>query len=168
MSPDLQVTARDLVNGLGRKELIHLFSIYGDEPKAAKLAEAIIKARRHKPIHTTLELATIAESVYQGRQGKLHPATKIFQALRIAVNDELNNLKDTLPQAFNLLECGGRLVVISFHEGEDRVVKQFAKTVEVAGTGKSLYKKPLAPDPTEIIKNVRSRSAKLRVIEKIC
>ena len=121
--PNLGVTAADLVNGLGRKELTKLFEVYGEEPKAMAIAKAIVVKR---PFKTTGQLA---ESIAQvKRQDRNHnPATLVFQALRIAVNDELNNLKAVLPQAVERLEPGGRLAVISFHSLEDRIVKNFMK-----------------------------------------
>jgi len=118
--PNLGVSAADLVNGLGRSELIKLFRLYGEEPRAKQIAEAVIANR---PVKTTRQLAGLIE-----RTSRSHnPATLIFQALRIAVNDELNNLKAVLPQAVELLETGGRLAVISFHSLEDRIVKNFMK-----------------------------------------
>lgn len=167
MDLSLNVTAADLVNALGRKELTKLFRLYGNEAKAKQISEAIVVARRKSPITTTTQLAELIEAVYQHKRGKLHPATKVFQALRMAVNDEVNALKDVLPQATKILKPGGRLVVISFHEGEDRIVKEFFKD---AAENELLYvitQKPLVPREVEIIRNPRSRSAKLRIAEKI-
>ena len=166
MNPDLAVTAADLVNALGRKELTTLFTKLAQERLAAPIANAIVEFRRLRPITTTGQLAALVERIYGRRRGKLHPATKVFLGLRIAVNDELNNLKAALPQAINLLQPGGRLVVISFHEGEDRIVKQFFKTLSLTHQGTILTKKPLSPDLEEIIANPRSRSAKLRAFIK--
>lgn len=122
--PSLKVTAADLVNGLGRGELIKLFRLYGEEPKSRQIAEAII-ARR--PVKTSADLLAAIEAAAPGRQRSHHPATLVFQALRICVNDELNNLKTVLPQATELLAIKGRLAVISFHSLEDRIVKNFMK-----------------------------------------
>ena len=166
MNPDLAVTAADLVNALGRKELTTLFTKLAQERLAAPIANAIVEFRRLRPITTTGQLAALVERIYGRRRGKLHPATKVFLGLRIAVNDELNNLKAALPQAINLLQPDGRLVVISFHEGEDRIVKQFFKTLSLTHQGTILTKKPLSPDLEEIIANPRSRSAKLRAFIK--
>lgn len=166
LNPDLAVTAADLVNALGRKELATLFTKLAQERLAGPIANAIVDSRRLRPITTTGQLAAIVERVYGHRRGHLHPATKVFLGLRIAVNDELNNLKATLPQAINLLQPGGRLVVISFHEGEDRVVKQFFKQQAAEDRGSILIKKPLMPQPKEINLNPRSRSAKLRALIK--
>ena len=166
MNPDLAVTAADLVNALGRKELTTLFTKLAQERLAAPIANAIVEFRRLRPITTTGQLAALVERIYGRRRGKLHPATKVFLGLRIAVNDELNNLKAALPQAINLLQPDGRLVVISFHEGEDRIVKQFFKTLSLTHQGTILTKKPLSPDLEEITANPRSRSAKLRAFVK--
>ncbi|MBU2052240.1 16S rRNA (cytosine(1402)-N(4))-methyltransferase RsmH [Patescibacteria group bacterium] len=122
--PKLNVTAADLVNGLGRSELIKLFRLYGEEIRAKQIAAAII-ARR--PLTTTGQLVEAIEAAVPVSSRRHHPATLVFQALRMAVNDELNNLKAVLPQAVELLEPGGRLAVISFHSLEDRIVKNFMK-----------------------------------------
>ncbi|OGV92434.1 16S rRNA (cytosine(1402)-N(4))-methyltransferase [Microgenomates group bacterium RIFCSPLOWO2_01_FULL_47_10] len=166
MSPSQAVTARDLINGLGKHELYDLFTKYGDEQLARPISEAIIRARMRKPIDTTSNLAQLIEKVYHGRRSHLHPATKVFQALRMAVNDEMNVLKNALPAAVNLLAPGGRMAVISFHEGEDRIVKHFMKDLP-ADTYQELTDKPITPTPEEIAQNPRSRSAKLRGVEKI-
>lgn len=133
------------------------------EKHSRRLADALVSARRVKPVRTCRELADLTVRIL-GRKGNLHPATRIFQALRIAVNDELNNLKEALPQAVKLLKPKGRLVIISFHSGEDRIVKQFFKDEERL---KILTKKPVRPTEEEIKANPRSRSAKLRASEKI-
>ncbi len=163
--PSLQVTAADLVNGLSEKEITKLFEKYGEESQARAVAGAIIRSRWDKPIRTSAELADIVARVVK-REKKIHPATRVFQALRIAVNDELNNLHSSLPPAFGLLESGGRLVVISFHSLEDRVVKNFFKGVGEE-RGKVLTKKPVTPSEEEVERNPRARSAKLRAIEMI-
>lgn len=158
----LGVKAKDLINALSKKELIYLFKTYGQETWADKIAQKIITARKLKPISTTKELADII--VRAKPQSKIHSATQVFQALRIAVNDELNNLKSTLPQAVELLETKGRLVIISFHSLEDKIVKHFIKNNKQL---KNITKKPIIPSEAEITKNPRSRSAKLRIAEKI-
>lgn len=166
MTQDLAVTAKDLVNGLGKKELYDLLTTYANEQRARAIAEAIVFARRLKPITTTHELANLIARVYKGKFGKIHPATKTFQALRMAVNDELNSLKDVLPQALDLLRPQGRLSVISFHEGEDRVVKETFKKWQEEGKARQLTSKPVTPSEAEVHTNNRARSAKLRTIEK--
>lgn len=165
MDPELKVTAADLINGLGKNELKKLFQKLGEEKLAGRLAEAVVDARRLKPITTCQQLAEVVLKV-KPKKGKIHPATQIFQALRIAVNDELNNLKEVLPQAIEILKPGGRLAVISFHSGEDRIVKNFLREKEEAGEIKIITKKPIVPSEDEARRNPRSRSAKLRIGEK--
>lgn len=167
MDPSLSVTAADLVNGLNKGELNELFYKLGQEHFAGRVAEAICRARRVRPIKTCDQLAKIilASRPARSRFGQTHPATRCFQALRIAVNDELNNLKLALPQAVEILKPRGRLVIISFHSGEDRIVKQFFK--EEGGRIKILTKKPILPSDEEVQANPRSRSAKLRAVEKL-
>ncbi len=167
MDPNLNVTAKDLVNALGKRELYDLFTNLAQEKRARAIAARIVSTRGQKPLETTGELASLVESVYHGYRGKLHPATKVFQALRIAVNDELYSLTKALPQTLELLEPNGRLVVISFHEGEDRIVKRWLKDTAEAGAILSLTKKPVTPNPAELGQNPNSRSAKLRAAIKI-
>lgn len=169
MDPNLSVTAADLVNGLNKGELDELFSKLGQEHYSRRVAEAICRARKIAPVTTCNQLAKIILEA-RPRRGKLdrtHPATRCFQALRIAVNDELNNLRKALPQALDLLRVGGRLVVISFHSGEDRIVKQFFQKKVKSGELRILTKKPVRPTPEEVNQNPRSRSGKLRAGEKI-
>lgn len=169
MDPDLSVSAADLINGLNEGELDELFKKYSQEYHSRAIARAIVRARTLKPIKTCNQLAEIIIRV-RGRRGRFdrtHPATRVFQALRIAVNDELNNLKQALPQAVDLLEKKGRLVVLSFHSLEDRIVKNFFKEKEAKGLLQILTKKPIRPNEEEIKVNPRSRSAKLRIAEKI-
>ena len=169
MDPSLAVTAADLVNGLSKGELNVLFKRLGEEQLALAVADRIVRTRRRKPIKTTLQLARLVVDVYaqHRRKTKIHPATKVFQALRIAVNDELNALREALPQAVELLKPGGRLVVLSFHGLEDRIVKNFFKQEAREGRLKILTKKPVVPSPQEVEQNPRSRSAKLRCSEKL-
>jgi 16S rRNA (cytosine1402-N4)-methyltransferase len=163
-----QATAADLVNGLHEKELAELFWKLGEENWAKPIAKRIVQERAKQKIETTNQLAQIVLSVrHRGKNDRTHPATRIFQALRIAVNDELNNLKEALPKAFQVLEPGGRLVVISFHSLEDRIVKDFFREMSDNGQGVLISKKPLEPTENEVDKNPRARSAKLRILEKI-
>lgn len=162
MSPFITVTAADLVNSLNEGELYELFTRYGEEPDNRRIARAIVKSRLNKKIETTIELANIIERTVGG-QGRVHGATRVFQALRIAVNDELNNLKKGLVEAADLLKEDGRLVVISFHSLEDRLVKNFFKGRQ---DFKILTKKPIVPSRGEILDNPRARSAKMRVAER--
>ena len=159
------VTAADLLNVLTFKELTKLFNKLGQEPLgfSKKLSGVIVDWRKSQKLATTGQLVDLVSRVKRG-QGRIHPATKTFQALRIAVNDELNSLKTALPQAVDLLAPGGRLVVISFHSLEDRLVKNFFKG---RSDLKIITKKPVRPDPEEINANPRARSAKLRAGEKL-
>jgi len=166
MDPRLKITAGDLVNGLNKGELAELFFKLGNERYSRKLADAICKERRIKPIRTSEELVKIICQVV-GKSGKIHPATRSFLALRMAVNDELNNLKIGLTQAIDLIKTGGRMVVISFHSGEDRIVKLFFKKEAIENKLMIITKKPIQPGETEITSNPRSRSAKLRVAQKL-
>lgn len=161
------VKAADLLNALSEKELTELFFKLGEEPFSRRVAKQIVEFRKQKKIETTYELVNIILKVIHKKPGQIHPATRIFQALRIAVNDELNNLRLALPQTLGLLRPGGRLVVISFHSLEDRIVKNFIRDSETKNQIKSLLKKPLTPTEDEINLNPRSRSAKIRVAEKI-
>ncbi|PIU02239.1 16S rRNA (cytosine(1402)-N(4))-methyltransferase [Candidatus Shapirobacteria bacterium CG09_land_8_20_14_0_10_49_15] len=165
MDPSLSVTAADLVNGLTQKELVKLFNKYGQESWAAQISRLLVQLRSRLPIKTTRQLAAMVSRI-KGRQGGIHPATQVFQALRMAVNDELNNLRLGLAGAVDILKPGGRLVVISFHSGEDRIVKNFFRRQAVNGQVAQLTKKPVRPTPSEVARNPRSRSAKLRSIEK--
>lgn len=164
LSPDLGVTAADLVNALAERQLYELFNEYGEERFARRVARALVNARRKEKITTTSQLTRIVEEALGGKRGKIHPATKIFMALRIAVNDELNNLQKGLEQATAVLKQSGRLVVISFHSLEDRIVKNFLSTEPSLQV---LTVSPAVPSPQEIAANPRSRSAKLRAAEKI-
>ena len=169
MDKNLQVKAADLIGGLGQKELYELFNRLGEEKYSRAIAADIVSARKLNPIKTTGQLAEIAEKVYFKHKikSKIHPATKIFQALRIAVNDELNSLKEVLPQALKKLMPDGRIVIISFHSLEDRIVKDFFKEKQKQGQIRLITKKPICPQAREIINNPTCRSAKLRTAEKI-
>lgn len=161
-----KLTADHIVNGAGEDELTRIFAEYGEEPKARQIARRIAAAR---PVKGTKQLAAIAASVWPGGS-RVHPATRIFQALRIAVNDELNQLEQSLPIWLELLAPGGRMVVISFHSLEDRIVKRFMSehsSAKYGGELKSLTKKPVLATNDEVVLNPRARSAKLRAAAKI-
>jgi len=185
--PAVLQTAADLVNELSEQELADLIYKYGEERDSRKIARAIVKAR---PLHTTRELVAVIESASPprrpfdtfGRAGRIHPATRTFQALRIAVNEELASIEEVLPQAVTALAIGGRLAVISFHSLEDRIVKDFFREqskdlvnppyeriyeVERNATLKEVNRKPITPSDEEIKNNSRARSAKLRIAEKL-
>ncbi|OGC50255.1 16S rRNA (cytosine(1402)-N(4))-methyltransferase [candidate division WWE3 bacterium RIFCSPHIGHO2_01_FULL_40_23] len=161
MDLSLKASAKDLVNGLSEKELSKLIFNYGGEDSAKKIARAIVNARKEKPIERCSELTEIIIGVKKRGEAKIHPATKTFQALRIAVNDELNNLEISLSRAAALLIPGGRLVIITFHSLEDRIAKKVRPSL------KALFKVPLVPNREEVLENPRSRSAKMRVFEKL-
>ncbi len=165
LSPQLTVTAADLLNGLNRNELEELFQKYGEEKRARLLAAAVVRARSLKPFRTTFDLVRVVEKVVRKR-GRTHPATKIFQALRIAVNDEIGSLRSALPRAFEVLGRGGRLAVISFHSLEDREVKRFFRKMAEENRGVILTEKPIRPTEKEIAENPRARSARLRGVLK--
>ena len=164
MDKNLGVTAADLVNALGKKELYELFTTLGEEYRCRRLIEEIITNRKVKPIRTTGELVAMIDETIP-RTGSIHPATKIFQALRMAVNSEREELKAALPSALSCLVPGGILAVISFHSGEDTIVKDFL--MDHAGEIESLTDKPIIATSEEVEKNPRSRSAKLRLGRKI-
>ncbi len=163
------LTAREIVNTWDEENLRAILSGYGEEQFAWKISKAIVERREKSPIETTFDLVEIIKSAtphfYHHR--RIHPATKTFQALRITVNDEIQSLKQGLDLGWKVLSSGGRMAVISFHSLEDRAVKQFFKSLEVSELAKLITKKPIVPTEEEIIENPRSRSAKLRIIEKI-
>lgn len=164
----MQISAKDLINGLREDEMIDLFKNYGEERFAKPIAKKIVQYRQKKSIETTNELAQIILSVrHRSGSDRTHPATRVFQALRIAVNDELDSLKQVLPQALEVLNPGGRLVVISFHSLEDRIVKNFMKDEEQNNSIKIITQKPIEPTEEEVSQNPRSRSGKLRAAEKV-
>ena len=188
MDPVSPLTAAEIVNTWPQEALADVIFRYGEEPRSRRIAAAIIRAR---PLNSTGELAAVVSRTLGGKQGKrTHPATQVFQALRIAVNDELGALVDVLPQIVALLTGGGRFAVITFHSLEDRIVKQFiqremrgcicdldararrdlgaaACTCGHRATLKAVTKKPISPAEPEIKLNSRSRSAKLRIAERI-
>ncbi|MAZ40567.1 16S rRNA (cytosine(1402)-N(4))-methyltransferase [bacterium] len=163
------LTAYEIINEWDEETLVTILQGYGEEKFAKRIAHAITEARKEKPIKTTHELAElIKQSVpVWYRHKRIHPATKTFQALRIAVNDELEALKEFLPKGWDALKKDGRLAVISFHSLEDRIVKQFFRNKKHGGEGVLINKKPIVPTEDEIHNNPRARSAKLRVIQKL-
>ncbi len=172
--PDLpeqvgDLTAREIVNKWELENIAAILKGYGEEQFSWKIAKAIVASREIKPIETTIDLVEIIKIAtpkwYHHR--KIHPATKTFQALRITVNDEIESLKEGIVKGFERLNSKGRLAVISFHSIEDRAVKNFYKSKSDEKVGKIITKKPIIPTDQEIRDNPRSRSAKLRIIEKI-
>ena len=176
--PASPTTAADLVNTLPQDELADLIFRYGEERASRRIAQAIVKAR---PLRTTRQLAAVIESV-SPRRGRVHPATKTFQALRIVVNQELDRVENVLPQAVAALRPGGRLAIVSFHSLEDRIVKEYFRAesrdlvnppyeriyeFEKKATLKEINRKVIIPGEAEIQVNPRARSAKLRIAEKL-
>jgi len=183
MDPSQTATAADLVNGLSEAELSRIFRELGDEPEARRIARVIVQERRRGQFERTGQLARLIERVTPRRGSRIHPATRVFQALRMATNEEVESLKSGLAAAWSVLRAGGRMAVISFHSVEDRIVKEFGRekvrdyTVrgEVdlpdfreprAPEGKWVTRKPMTASEEELRSNPRARSAKLRVIER--
>ena len=184
MDDQQRLTAADLVNDLGDEELAKIFWEFGDERDSRRFAKAIVHDRRQLKFTTTKQLADLIERLAPRHGKKSHPATKVFQALRIAVNDEIGSLKRGLEAAVKILKPGGRLAVITFHSLEDRVVKEFGRerTRDYTFSGevdvpelrspcvpelKWVSRKAILPGEMELDENPRSRSAQLRVLEKI-
>lgn len=181
MNPDAPLTAADLVNTAAEEELIRIFREYGEEPAARRIAQQIVRDREHRPFVTTLDLAQSVEKV-NPRRGRTHPATKVFQSLRIAVNRELEVLQAALAAFSARLNPGGRFGVITFHSLEDRIVKNYFKARAQEWLDRPEWPsprrnpdfqfrlvtgKPAIASPEEAHRNPRSRSAKLRVVEQI-
>ena len=177
--PSQPVSAEDIVNNYSESDLADLIWRYGEDRNSRRIARAIVQAR---PLHTTLDLANVILKIARSYPGPIHPATRTFQALRIAVNRELEGLEVFLPQAIQSLNSGGRLAVISFHSLEDRIVKQYFRLESrdcicppeqpVCNCGhhasiREITRHPITPAESEISGNVRARSAKLRIIEKL-
>ena len=180
--PDLRVTAAEIVNSWSEPELRRIFLAYGEEPEAGRVAAAIARRRQRSPFAAADELGRFVAGVKTRRPRGIDPATRVFQALRIAVNDELANLEAGLAAAMRVLRPGGRLVVISFHSLEDRLVKRFFARESrdcicpphlptcVCGHRAGLRvvtRRPLRADSAEVARNPRARSAALRVAEKL-
>ena len=163
------LTAKDIVNAWSEKSLADILYGYGEEKYRGRIASGIVESRKKKKIETTFDLVNIIEHAVPAsyRKGKLHFATRTFQALRIAVNDELGALEKGLEQGFKFLKNEGRMCVISFHSLEDRMVKKFYKEKAKEGKAKLINKKIILADDEELKVNIRARSAKLRILEKI-
>lgn len=161
-----ELTAEKIVNEWGLSDLERIFTDYGEDRNAHHIAMAIMAKRREEKIDTTFKLKNIVETVVRGR-GKIHPATQIFQALRIAVNDELGAVENVISSLPHLIKNGGRAAVLTFHSLEDRLVKKYFKDLAAGGEWKLVNKHVIVPSYQEVRANSRSRSAKLRVIERI-
>lgn len=166
MGPNIEQTAAYIINSWEEEDLANLFYTLGEERASRRIASLIVRERKREPILTTLQLADLISSIIPRRSG-IHPATKVFQALRIEVNRELEVLTSVIPQAVALLAPHGRLAIIGFHSLEDRIVKHTFRSLHQEGKVTILTKKPIEPSSEELTQNRRSRSAKLRVIEKL-
>jgi len=160
------LTAKEILNKWPEKEICQILQEYGEERYARKIATSIVGARKEKRFETTFDLVEVIQKNIRKGNPRINPATKTFQALRIAVNDELNALEEGLEKAWGFLARDGRMAVMSFHSLEDRIVKFFFKEKKSEEGARILTKKPIIPKREEIKLNPRSRSAKLRVIEK--
>lgn len=165
MDQTQDLTAEIIINTYSEQDLSQMFRLWGDEPKSLQIAKAIVTRRIIEPFNTTVELAEFIKKKFPSPGIRIHPATKIFQAIRITVNREPEQLAHGLFYAWELLKSQGRIAVISFHSGEDRMVKNFIN--EHLDQGSNLTRKPITPSTEEIAVNPRSRSAKLRAIQKI-
>lgn len=166
MNPQAALSAYEVVNSYPKQTLVEIFYKYGEEHNARRIADAIVEQRKKKDIETTGELKDLVERIPHKSEA-IHPATRIFQAIRIEVNDELNAIQEGIEGAFNILNKNGRLVVISFHSLEDRIIKRTFEKWSREQKGMVITKKPLTPTGEEIMRNKRSRSAKMRIIEKL-
>ncbi len=162
------LTAHEIVNTWQEENIADIIYGYGGERYSRRIAKSIVNYREKKSIETTAELVEIVNGAVPSfyKKGKIHPATRTFQALRITVNDELNTLKKGLKEGFERLHDGGRMAVISFHSLEDRIVKNFNKEKAEMGEAKIITKRPIIASNEELKENPRSRSAKLRILEK--
>lgn len=163
------ITASMIVNTWSEETIANILYGYGNERFSRRIAREIVAAREQSPIESTKQLVDIVSSAvpFFYKHGRIHPATKTFQALRIAVNDELGALQEFLEKGFEYLRPGGRMAIISFHSLEDRIVKNFFREKRDSGEAELLTKKPTIPSSEEVEENPRSRSAKLRVLKKI-
>lgn len=163
------LTARDLLNDASEEALANMIYAYGEERYARRIAKKIVEVRQVHPLTTTFDLVSCVDAAVPHfyKKGRIHPATRTFQAIRIAVNDELRALEEGIAGGYKSLREGGRLAVITFHSLEDRIVKQAFRTLEKESGAKVITKKPIGPSDEEAKANPRARSAKLRVVEKI-
>jgi 16S rRNA (cytosine1402-N4)-methyltransferase len=170
LDPDGPMDAAHIVNTYSEADLADVIFQYGEERASRRIAKMIVAQRKSAPITTTTELADLVAHALGGKRGKIHPATRTFQALRIAVNGELDVLKEVIPAALDLLAPGGRLVIISFHSLEDRIVKHAFRDARSQGLMRRyrlVTKHPLTASDAELARNPRSRSAKMRAIEYV-
>lgn len=166
---DYAFTAYEIINDWDQDDIANVIYGYGEERYSRRIARSVVEHRKKQPIETAKELSEIVSEAmpHRERHKKIHPATKTFQALRIAVNDEFDALSELIADGFEVLNPGGRMAIISFHSLEDRIVKQTFRELKDEGSGVLVSKKPIIASEEEIHDNPRSRSAKLRTIEKI-
>ncbi len=162
------LTAEEILNNWDEENLADIIYGYGGEQFSRRIARGIVEGRKEKPIKTTFELVKIIEAAVPNfyKLRKIHYATKTFQAIRIAVNDEMGALREALSKVWRILRPGARLAIISFHELEDRIVKLFFRERKLDGSALVIIKKPIVPSDEELLSNPRSRSAKLRIAQK--
>lgn len=160
------ISAYDVVNTFTEEDLADIFYHYGEEKKSYRIAKAIVHDRKTKPFETTAELADLVKRV-KGGFSQIHPATLVFQALRIFVNNELIEIKDVLSDLYDILFDGGKVIIVTFHSLEDRLVKNHFQKEMLQHKFKFLTKKPVTPSQEEILSNIRSRSSKLRAYQKV-
>ena len=165
INPRIKITAFEIVNYYSYKDLVEIFKSYGEEKEAKRIAEEIVKRRKVKKIETSKELAEIVVGAKRLKKKKIHPATQVFMALRTFINDELENLREGIKSAYDVLDKGGKIVVISFQGLEDKVVKEVFKLLKNEGA-QIITKNVVRPSQEEILKNPKARSAKLRALAK--
>ncbi len=167
INPNIKITAFEIINYYSYKDLVEIFKNYGEEKNAEKIAEEIIKRRKSKKIETSKELAEIIAQVKVNRsKKKIHPATQVFMALRVFINKELENLQKGIKDGYDVLDKGGKIVVISFQGLEDKVIKQVFKMLKEKEGAEIITKNVIRPSQKEILQNPKARSAKLRALQK--
>ncbi len=165
INPKIKITAFEIINYYSYRDLVEIFKSYGEEKSAEKIAEEIVKRRQKKKIETSKELAELVAEVKKSKK-KIHPATQVFMALRTFINGELENLEQGLKGAYEILDKGGKLVVISFQGLEDKVIKKIFKMLKQTQGAEIITKNVIKPTKEEVLKNPRARSAKLRALKK--
>ncbi len=166
INPQIKITAFEIINYYSYKDLVEIFKNYGEEKEAERVAEAIVKRRKEKKIESSKELAEIVGQVKKIKKKKIHPATQVFMALRTFINSELENLKEGIKSAYDVLDKGGKIVVISFQGLEDKIIKEVFKLLKERSKALIITKNVIRPTKEEILKNPKSRSAKLRALKK--
>lgn len=166
INPKIKVTAFEIVNYYSYKDLVEIFRNYGEEKEAERIAEEIVRRRKSKKIESSKELAEIIVQAKKFRNKKIHPATQVFMALRTFINGELENLREGIKSAYDVLDKGGKIVVISFQGLEDKVIKEVFRLLKEKAGAEIITKNVIRPTKEEILKNPKARSAKLRALKK--